>query len=149
MARENTSHHHRPPCGDLPGLEWSEAHQRYFPVGHVPTHARVCIDQSSSTSSFTSSAGDTRAIIASHPVDPRVLNALDATTLDSGSTECSICVQRIGRNDRCLELPVCGHVFHWDCIMHWLKIRGHCPICRAVVDESLAIAAESASSSAS
>ncbi|KAF4658552.1 hypothetical protein FOZ61_005541 [Perkinsus olseni] len=94
--------------------------------------------------------GDTRAIIASHPVDPRVLNALDSITLGNGHepTECSICVQRIGRDDKCLELPTCGHIYHWDCIMNWLKIRGHCPVCRAVVDESFAIAAESAAAAA-
>ncbi|KAF4721106.1 hypothetical protein FOZ62_025144 [Perkinsus olseni] len=95
--------------------------------------------------------GDTRAIIASHPVDPRVLNALDPTTLGNGyePIECSICVQRIGRDDKCLELPTCGHIYHWDCIMNWLKIRGHCPVCRAVVDESFAIASESAAAASS
>lgn len=43
--------------------------------------------------------------------------------------ECVVCKEtmRVGR-DVC-KLP-CGHLFHWGCILPWLKARDTCPCCR-------------------
>ncbi|KAI1707136.1 ring finger domain-containing protein [Ditylenchus destructor] len=42
---------------------------------------------------------------------------------------CSICEERIGReNEQVCSLP-CGHVYHTECVKNWCKNRKACPIC--------------------
>lgn len=46
-----------------------------------------------------------------------------------GGEECAICREEMkGGRDVC-ELP-CNHLFHWICILRWLKKRNTCPCCR-------------------
>ena len=55
--------------------------------------------------------------------------ALPAVEVAVGGRECVICKEemRVGR-DVC-ELP-CQHLFHWMCILPWLRKRNTCPCCR-------------------
>ena len=55
--------------------------------------------------------------------------ALPSVEVRVGGGECVICKEemRVGR-DVC-ELP-CQHLFHWMCILPWLKKRNTCPCCR-------------------
>ena len=54
---------------------------------------------------------------------------------------CSICLDELGTNNKTglLKLASCGHEFHKDCIINWMKIQSNntrnnrtvtCPNCR-------------------
>lgn len=47
----------------------------------------------------------------------------------SGGGECVICKEEMNKGREVCELP-CGHLFHWICILRWLKKRNTCPCCR-------------------
>ena len=42
---------------------------------------------------------------------------------------CCICQSEIEIGNQTVLLP-CGHMYHWDCCLHWLKTNNTCPICR-------------------
>ena len=49
-----------------------------------------------------------------------------------GKTEypnCCICLSDVVRNEETVLLP-CGHMFHWPCVLEWLKQNNTCPVCR-------------------
>lgn len=58
---------------------------------------------------------------------------LDNEMLPEGSGECTICIQDVSIGDEVVVLP-CTHWFHEECIMHWLREHGTCPVCRQAVD---------------
>lgn len=44
---------------------------------------------------------------------------------------CAICLVEFCIADDAIRLPdPCGHVYHEDCIMRWLKRTNTCPLCR-------------------
>lgn len=46
------------------------------------------------------------------------------------STSCSICICDFEHNERVMLLPLCGHIFHTDCITPWLtEKKRSCPLC--------------------
>lgn len=47
----------------------------------------------------------------------------------SGGEECAICREEMKEGRDVCELP-CNHLFHWICILRWLKKRNTCPCCR-------------------
>ncbi|KAJ1667105.1 hypothetical protein IW140_001641 [Coemansia sp. RSA 1813] len=47
--------------------------------------------------------------------------------------DCGICMDEYKANEEVVELP-CKHVYHKDCIEHWLKMNGTCPICRTRIE---------------
>ena len=53
-------------------------------------------------------------------------------------TTCSICIDEFEEGEKIRLLPLCGHAFHTECIMPWLKDRhGCCPLCKTgVLDEN-------------
>ncbi|KAL2327664.1 hypothetical protein Fmac_021091 [Flemingia macrophylla] len=57
-------------------------------------------------------------------------------TLASSCRECAICLEDFKMGDECLVFSVCGHIFHCDCINHWLWEKPSCPICRYVPSSS-------------
>lgn len=47
-----------------------------------------------------------------------------------GGGECVICLEDFEDGEPCQVLPACNHIFHTNCIDHWLKNRFTCPVCR-------------------
>ena len=42
---------------------------------------------------------------------------------------CCICLDDIKKGEETVLLP-CGHMFHWNCCLNWLKKNNTCPMCR-------------------
>ncbi|QCD86583.1 phosphatidylinositol 4-kinase [Vigna unguiculata] len=59
-------------------------------------------------------------------------------TLLSGS-ECAICLEEFKNGEECVVFSVCGHIFHCDCIKHWLEEKPTCPNCRLCVASSATV----------
>ena len=47
---------------------------------------------------------------------------------------CCICISDIEKNEETVLLP-CGHMFHWNCCLNWLKGNNTCPMCRFVIKD--------------
>ncbi|KAI3672987.1 hypothetical protein L6452_39092 [Arctium lappa] len=45
-------------------------------------------------------------------------------------TLCSVCLADYEAEDRLQQIPACKHVFHMECIDHWLSSHTTCPLCR-------------------
>jgi len=57
----------------------------------------------------------------------RMLRSFITTTC----TTCSICIEEFEEGEKIRLLPLCGHAFHTECILPWLKDRqGCCPLCK-------------------
>ncbi|KAJ2705225.1 hypothetical protein FB645_002623 [Coemansia sp. IMI 203386] len=48
--------------------------------------------------------------------------------------ECGICMEEYQNKEQVVELP-CAHFYHKECIDHWLKMNGTCPICRKRIED--------------
>ena len=48
------------------------------------------------------------------------------------NNNCIICLYEFNIGDKISALP-CLHVFHFDCIKHWLKNELSCPVCKLEV----------------
>lgn len=44
--------------------------------------------------------------------------------------ECAICLEDFQVGQLCQVFPLCRHIFHSECIDHWLQRKSTCPICR-------------------
>ncbi|KAI3447637.1 hypothetical protein Pfo_004302 [Paulownia fortunei] len=62
------------------------------------------------------------------PASPVAVVALPTVEM-SGGGECVICKEEMEEGREVCELP-CSHLFHWMCILRWLKKRNTCPCCR-------------------
>ncbi|WCJ34609.1 RING/U-box superfamily protein [Euphorbia peplus] len=62
---------------------------------------------------------------------PAAVVALPSVEVEKGGGggECVICREEMEEGRDVCELP-CQHVFHWMCILPWLKKRNTCPCCR-------------------
>ena len=47
---------------------------------------------------------------------------------------CCICISDIELKEETVLLP-CGHMFHWNCCLNWLKGNNTCPMCRFVIKD--------------
>ncbi len=47
---------------------------------------------------------------------------------------CCICLSDIEKNEETVLLP-CGHMYHWNCCLNWLKGNNTCPMCRFVIKD--------------
>ncbi|XP_057966796.1 E3 ubiquitin-protein ligase ATL59-like isoform X2 [Malania oleifera] len=61
---------------------------------------------------------------------PIVLFDEDLRAKDS---QCSVCLKEFEMKEELHQLPSCKHVFHIDCIHHWLHSNSTCPLCRSLV----------------
>lgn len=60
----------------------------------------------------------------------------DVYKISSSVNVCSICIEDFEAGEKLRLLPLCGHVFHTECIMPWLTERsGSCPLCKQLVLE--------------
>ena len=51
-------------------------------------------------------------------------------------SSCSVCLSEFAAGDSVVQLPVCGHRYHYACISRWLqKYASSCPTCRRRVFE--------------
>ncbi|KAJ7943511.1 E3 ubiquitin-protein ligase RING1-like [Quillaja saponaria] len=46
------------------------------------------------------------------------------------NTDCTICLEEIGKGSSFAARMPCSHVFHEDCILRWLNESHYCPVCR-------------------
>lgn len=46
---------------------------------------------------------------------------------------CCVCLGDFEFKEELLQVPSCKHVFHIDCIHHWLHTNTSCPLCRCSV----------------
>ena len=55
--------------------------------------------------------------------------ALPSVEVRGGGVECVICKEEMREGRDVCEFP-CEHLFHWICILPWLRKRNTCPCCR-------------------
>ncbi|XP_068318990.1 E3 ubiquitin-protein ligase SGR9, amyloplastic-like [Pyrus communis] len=60
---------------------------------------------------------------------PAVVVSLPSVVVSGGGSECVICKEEMREDRDVCELP-CRHLFHWMCILRWLRKRNTCPCCR-------------------
>ncbi|XP_021905136.1 probable E3 ubiquitin-protein ligase RHA4A [Carica papaya] len=61
---------------------------------------------------------------------PIVLFDEELRTRDS---QCCVCLGEFEMNEELLQAPLCKHVFHAECIHHWLHTNSTCPLCRSSI----------------
>ncbi|XP_027346400.1 probable E3 ubiquitin-protein ligase RHA4A isoform X2 [Abrus precatorius] len=61
---------------------------------------------------------------------PRIL--FDENLLARDSL-CCVCLGEFELKEEVLQIPYCKHVFHIDCIHHWLQSNSTCPLCRCSI----------------
>eukprot|EP00257_Ricinus_communis_P005025 XP_002518854.2 probable E3 ubiquitin-protein ligase RHA4A [Ricinus communis] len=61
---------------------------------------------------------------------PIVLFDEDLKTRES---QCCVCLGEFEMKEELLQIPSCKHVFHIECIHHWLHSNTTCPLCRSFV----------------
>ncbi|XVE76277.1 hypothetical protein DITRI_Ditri12bG0159100 [Diplodiscus trichospermus] len=60
---------------------------------------------------------------------PAAVVALPSVEVRGSGFECVICKEEMKEGRDVCKLP-CQHLFHWICILPWLKKRNTCPCCR-------------------
>ncbi|KAJ4980140.1 hypothetical protein NE237_010920 [Protea cynaroides] len=58
-----------------------------------------------------------------------VVVGLPSVELSGGGMECVICREEMKEGREVCKLP-CDHLFHWMCVLPWLKKKNTCPCCR-------------------
>ncbi|KAI9108412.1 hypothetical protein K1719_020603 [Acacia pycnantha] len=61
---------------------------------------------------------------------PKVLFDEELKARDS---QCCVCLGEFEIKEEVLQIPQCKHVFHRDCIYHWLYSHSTCPLCRCCI----------------
>ncbi|KAL4190840.1 hypothetical protein AMTRI_Chr07g77740 [Amborella trichopoda] len=61
--------------------------------------------------------------------------------LESGGTDCSVCLGELIVGEWVRRLPACRHAFHVPCIDKWFALHSSCPLCRADVRPTLLLVA--------
>merc|ERR1712107_854840 len=62
-------------------------------------------------------------------------HGLEEDTQSSNDRECSICYEGFTDIGGVIAQAACGHRFHRDCILEWLRNHRTCPLCRHRVDK--------------
>ncbi|XP_059442522.1 probable E3 ubiquitin-protein ligase RHA4A [Corylus avellana] len=53
--------------------------------------------------------------------------------LRTRESQCCVCLGEFEIKEELLQIPLCKHVFHVECIHHWLHSNSTCPLCRRLV----------------
>nr|XP_043612798.1 probable E3 ubiquitin-protein ligase RHA4A [Erigeron canadensis] len=53
--------------------------------------------------------------------------------LKAKDSVCCVCLGEFELNEELIQVPSCKHVFHKECIHHWLQSNSTCPLCRCCV----------------
>ncbi len=48
------------------------------------------------------------------------------------SIDCSICLQKFNKSDK-INILICKHQYHENCIKEWLVNNNSCPLCRSLI----------------
>ncbi|XP_022157001.1 probable E3 ubiquitin-protein ligase RHA4A [Momordica charantia] len=69
---------------------------------------------------------------ADNPIEklPKILFNEELRARDS---LCCVCLGEFEIKEELLQVPSCKHVFHIDCMNHWLTTNSTCPLCRCSV----------------
>ena len=71
-----------------------------------------------------------------NPIDKKILDNLNVNIINDMNeipdSKCIICLQDYALGDRYIILP-CIHIYHEECIKHWLNINNKCPTCNHVL----------------
>tara|TARA_Y100000589_G_C27155797_1_gene630793 strand:- start:567 stop:1013 length:447 start_codon:yes stop_codon:yes gene_type:complete len=76
-------------------------------------------------------------IIVESIVNPVFIKKINTNNL-SEETNCCICLEEINNKQQYISLH-CGHVFHQECLMEWIKTQqnskhdSNCPLCRECI----------------
>ena len=49
--------------------------------------------------------------------------------------KCEICKNYMVANEELVQIIVCGHIFHKDHLIEWMRVKDICPVCKEQVDE--------------
>lgn len=63
------------------------------------------------------------------PASVPAVVALPSVEVSGEEVECAICKEMMMEGRDVCQLP-CQHLFHWMCILPWLRKRNTCPCCR-------------------
>lgn len=55
--------------------------------------------------------------------------------IEENNKECLICLDENSLGGKAVKLN-CGHLYHKECIIEWLRKQGSCPVCRYEVESS-------------
>lgn len=61
---------------------------------------------------------------------PLVCYGSHGMSTSRSTTDCAICLEDFSEGESCQVFSMCNHVFHSNCIDHWLMNRPTCPVCR-------------------
>ncbi|KAA8515986.1 hypothetical protein F0562_019165 [Nyssa sinensis] len=53
--------------------------------------------------------------------------------LKARNSQCCVCLGEFEMKEELHQVPSCKHLFHGDCIHHWLQSNSTCPLCRCSV----------------
>lgn len=48
--------------------------------------------------------------------------------------DCTICLEAFKNGDKVKLMPMCGHIFHEQCCVHWLEFKFSCPNCNLPIE---------------
>jgi hypothetical protein len=66
-------------------------------------------------------------------MDPIPLFTDNQNNIQAENSLCSICLTDLHQNNNTHNIPECGHTFHSNCLIDWLRIGDRtCPMCRGV-----------------
>ncbi len=91
-------------------------------------HLYVCVYLRISTAARTVGV-DSDAVPGSLEVDA---SAGDGTNT-LGTVDCVICMTEVVVVDRDYMVTPCLHLFHEECLRHWMDVKMECPTCRALL----------------
>lgn len=63
------------------------------------------------------------------PASEKAINTLKKCSIADTSNPCTVCHETFNVGETATFLP-CGHAYHGDCIVPWLKAHNSCPLCR-------------------
>ncbi|XP_057966795.1 probable E3 ubiquitin-protein ligase RHA4A isoform X1 [Malania oleifera] len=98
-----------------------------IPSSQLPPQTLVTLNQDSSFVPLPREVGLKGDLKDKLPI---VLFDEDLRAKDS---QCSVCLKEFEMKEELHQLPSCKHVFHIDCIHHWLHSNSTCPLCRSLV----------------
>lgn len=56
-------------------------------------------------------------------------NKNNSEDINSDGANCVVCLKELADENAFVELT-CGHRFHQDCILQWLRVQKRCPLCQ-------------------